>query len=402
MDDLPLSLRQLRIVFGVSMTRHAGNAASMLHMSQPALSRGLAQAEAQLGVKLFQRGWSGAEPTALGQIVVAQCDRILSALERFERDLPGRANGPLRLPARLHWRHLQAISAAVHNGSAKSAARDMAISQPAVSKLISEATAILGDPLFRRLPHGLAPTGLAHDVTALWNRLREDLTALPSLLAQAATSGLYGRVAVGMLPFSDQDLVLRSFGSLSNDHPNLRLVAVSASYPMLIDSLLRHEIDLVMGILRNPAPSDRVQETRLYSEHFTLVTARDHPCHDRPPTMADLAKLQWMVAPHGTPTRQYFDRLFMTVDTPPPAQTFEIMSFTNAELMVANSRSVGLMNYSEYALGRLSGELRQIDFELPDAEVPVGVTMRKNGTVPPPVAAFLEKLRGEVSARGLG
>ena len=63
-------------------------------MSQPAFSRTLNSAEGQLGVALFQRGWSGSEPTALGEIVIDQCRRITAEFETLERGVLGH-DGPL-------------------------------------------------------------------------------------------------------------------------------------------------------------------------------------------------------------------------------------------------------------------------------------------------------------------
>jgi len=68
-----LELRQLRyftaIVDAGSLTR----AASALYIAQPALSQQLATLEADLGVKLLNRGAKGAKPTAAGLSAVSTC-----------------------------------------------------------------------------------------------------------------------------------------------------------------------------------------------------------------------------------------------------------------------------------------------------------------------------------------
>ena len=395
-----LSLKQVRAIHALSEAGHIGHAAEGLNISQSAMSRSVQAAEELLGATLFQRGRSGAEPTSFGEILFIQCGNVLALLEQFERRELGNRDGHLRLPVRLRWSHLEAVASVIRTGSARAAGKDLGISQPAVSRSLSEITEIAGANLFTRRSHGLEPEPLAHGIAALWGNVWRELSAIPSLMERAAI-GLVGRVAVGMLPFSDQDLVVRAFGLLTRSHPNLRLVAVPGSYHALTDALLRREIDVIMGLLRQPAPSTQLVERPLYSERFTLIARQDHPCHDLNATLNELSQFQWMVAPLGTPTRRFFERLFFASGTRPPAQTFEILSFANAEEMMANSQSIGLMNYSLPALERLRPDLRPVDFQLDDAIRPIGITMRKDEPVSPQVERFLEVLRTQIDARGL-
>jgi DNA-binding transcriptional LysR family regulator len=61
------------------------------------------------------------------------------------------------------------------------AARSLGLSQPAVSHALARLRAALGDPLFVRVPRGIAPTRRAHElaprVTALLHAVRDDVLA---------------------------------------------------------------------------------------------------------------------------------------------------------------------------------------------------------------------------------
>lgn len=75
------TLRQLQYVVAVAETGRFGDAATRMNVSQPSLSAQIADAEAQLGVQLFERGRNGAITTPLGKDFVRRARAILSHME---------------------------------------------------------------------------------------------------------------------------------------------------------------------------------------------------------------------------------------------------------------------------------------------------------------------------------
>ena len=65
-----LKLRQLEILLAVADTGSMAKAATRLAITQPAISRALADAEHTLGVPLFDRGRHGVEPTRYGRALL--------------------------------------------------------------------------------------------------------------------------------------------------------------------------------------------------------------------------------------------------------------------------------------------------------------------------------------------
>lgn len=389
-----LTAREMRVIRAIAEHRRLAAAAEVLAASQSSLSRALAEAEARLGVTLFQRGWTGSEPTAPGDVVVDQCQRILGDIEAVERDaLSPRAP---RLAALVQWRHLSALAAVVATGSATAAAARLGIRQPAVSQSLRELAAYVDAPLFTRRSAGLEPLPPAFALAALWQRIEDELTALPAQLIEAE-AGLSGRVAVGLMPFSGQSKVMAAFGDLTRVHPNLRLIGVPGNYTALCEALRRREIDVIVGLLRSPAPYPGFTETPLYDERFTLVARHDHPVHLGPVTIETLAAQRWIVAPHGTPVRRYFETVFRRLGAVPPAQSYEIWSFADAEQMIADSDSVALLSYSDRTLALLRPDLRPVAFDLPDSGIAVGLTRIGDQPPSPAVAAFAQALTARLA-----
>lgn len=93
----PITLRQLQYIAAVAEHRNFRKAASTCHVSQPSLSAQVAQAEAVLGVRLFERSQRGVVVTPAGKAVADQArglcagvDTLLDAARQFSDPLAGR------------------------------------------------------------------------------------------------------------------------------------------------------------------------------------------------------------------------------------------------------------------------------------------------------------------------
>ncbi|PTL81656.1 LysR family transcriptional regulator [Vitiosangium sp. GDMCC 1.1324] len=90
MDDIApppsprLDVRDLRVVLALASAGTTAQAASVLHLTQPAVSRALLAAEDKLGTRLFDRTPRGLVPTAAGQRLVTGATRLLVELGDLE------------------------------------------------------------------------------------------------------------------------------------------------------------------------------------------------------------------------------------------------------------------------------------------------------------------------------
>jgi DNA-binding transcriptional LysR family regulator len=88
------------IGYAIALAREGNfaKAADSLGLSQPSLSRNIAALEAQLGVKLFDRGPKGVVPTAYGQLLLERGEALIQTEESLLREiqlLGGIENGRL-------------------------------------------------------------------------------------------------------------------------------------------------------------------------------------------------------------------------------------------------------------------------------------------------------------------
>lgn len=76
-----ISLRQLRAFLAVARQQHFRRAAESLHLSQPAVSRNIADLESELGIRLFDRTTREVIPTDAGRYLESAIGRVLDELE---------------------------------------------------------------------------------------------------------------------------------------------------------------------------------------------------------------------------------------------------------------------------------------------------------------------------------
>jgi DNA-binding transcriptional LysR family regulator len=101
MNDL--APQELRVLVAVERERSFTAAATALGMTQSAVSHAVRACERKLGAVLFERGRTGATPTAAGTRVVAQARQVLRLLEVMRVEAreaePDRVAGPVRIAA---------------------------------------------------------------------------------------------------------------------------------------------------------------------------------------------------------------------------------------------------------------------------------------------------------------
>lgn len=88
-----LKLRHLQLVVALDQFRHLGRTAEFLSVSQPAVSKMLAEVESMLGLVLFDRSSRGSMPTAAGAAIVRFARSVLAEYERTRDEIAAEESG---------------------------------------------------------------------------------------------------------------------------------------------------------------------------------------------------------------------------------------------------------------------------------------------------------------------
>ena len=88
-----LKLKHLQLLVALDEFRHLGKAAEFLSVTQPAVSKTLAEIERLVGFPLFERSTRGSVPTAYGESLIRFARSVLAGYERTRDEIAAVASG---------------------------------------------------------------------------------------------------------------------------------------------------------------------------------------------------------------------------------------------------------------------------------------------------------------------
>jgi DNA-binding transcriptional LysR family regulator len=155
------------------------------------------------------------------------------------------------------------------------AARELNITQPALTKSIQQLEEELGVQLFSRSVHGVAPTMFGEALLVHARLVDSELKNAAREIA-ILKGAIKGEVTVGATPSVTTDLLPRAFVRLQEDRPSIRLNIVEGLMETLLPALRRGELDLVIGGWVRENHADLASE-KLMSDRIMVFASEDHP-----------------------------------------------------------------------------------------------------------------------------
>jgi DNA-binding transcriptional LysR family regulator len=161
--------------------------------------------------------------------------------------------GHLRAPARLNLRQLEAFAAVVTAGSVTGAARLLNVSQPGVSRLLTDLERAAGFRLFQRERGRLVITP---EGTALHEEIARTLQGIGQIerAASEIRAMRRGHLRIAVMPAFTFDLVPPALAAFMARHPELRLTFEARNSRTILDAVAGQRVDLGVTQLRTPQP----------------------------------------------------------------------------------------------------------------------------------------------------
>lgn len=168
---------------------------------------------------------------------------------------------------------LQAFVEVAKRGSVTKAARELAVTQPSLTRRLASLESTLGAPLFVRTRTGLVPTEagdrfLDHAVRALAS-IEAGREAIAELEGE-----LRGTVSVGAVPTVGAYLLPDVLARFCREHPAVRLRLREDLHTELEDSVAKGEIDL--ALLNMPLRGANLIVRKLWTEDYVLAVHESH------------------------------------------------------------------------------------------------------------------------------
>jgi LysR family transcriptional regulator, regulator of abg operon len=187
---------------------------------------------------------------------------------------------------------LQAFVAAAHHRSLRAAARDLGLTQPAITHSIRELESTLNAELMVRSVRGIELTacGLAllPRAEALLGDMRRTVEAVEQVKGELA-----GKVSVGTMPSIALTVLPRALSAFRAAMPLVNLHLVETTVPEALTQLRNGTLDIAAMHQVQALDGDLVQ-TPLFSSEFVVVMREQHPlAHAK--SLSELLNAEWIV-----------------------------------------------------------------------------------------------------------
>jgi molybdate transport repressor ModE-like protein len=298
----------------------------------------------------------------------------------------------------LKTRHLQIFLAVAKAGSMQHAARDVGLTQPAISKLIGELEKVFGAPLLDRSKRGVTPTECGR---ALMDRAQLMLNDLESAKGEilAIARGAIGHVRIGVLPVAETPILSRTLLALRKSAPSLAVQVEDGTHSALLGSLRRGEIDCMISRLDVGAGDQDLHIEKLVEMPISVVASPSHPlAHAKQVSWPDLARYSWIMPRSGTPIRAVIDQQFIHAGTVPPVPTLESTSIRLNQAVLAGTDMIAIMIYDAASAYARSGQLAILPVKFLSRPPYIGVITR-SPQLSHALDTFLAVLRAQCKTR---
>lgn len=296
----------------------------------------------------------------------------------------------------LKIRHLHLLVELADRRSINETATAMNVTQPAVSKMLSEIEEGVSLPLFERAGRQLIPTVYGQ---CLIRRAREILASVHFVSEElrSLTGGMVGKVAIGMMSVAAPVLIPQMVGLLKQSWPGINLSLREGSMEEHLSDLRVGKLDLVVGRLLKEFSADDLHEEVLLDDPVVLVAASSHPLAYREKIeWHELNGLPWILPPEGAPMRLRLESLLATHNVAAPNNVVESISLlANLPLLQAYP-VLGLYPQSLARQHVATGLLRVLPLSLGEVLTPVGMVWLSNRTLSPALKTVQEAMRSAV------
>jgi len=300
-----------------------------------------------------------------------------------------------RLGRRLRVRDLYILSTVVKSGGMGKAARQLAMTQPAVSAAIANLEHILGVRLLDRSPRGIEPTIYAQAMlkrsTAVFDELRQsvrDIRFLADSTTGELTIGYPESIATTILP----TIIERFSEKFPRVVLNVDIVpAGSFNFPGLRDRTYDVVLARVPMPLSDEIRADDLNVEVLFDDPLAVVAGvHSRWAHRRKIDLGELVDEPWIMYPRNTWAYARVAEAFKSRGLEVPKAGLVTFSMDLRARFVASGHFITVAAKTLMRVGSHGSMLKILPVDFPSRPWLVAILTLKNRTLSPVVERFIE------------
>ena len=255
---------------------------------------------------------------------------------------------------KLRLRHFELLGFLSTEGTVRGAARKMALTQPAVSKMLREIEDCYGGSLFERSAAGVRPNQLGLHLTRHAITLLNEMRAVSDEIS-AIAGGASSVIRVGTVSVIPRVPV--AIAGLRAQMPKVRVMVVEGKLPDLVKQMLDGELDCIVGalppeLLAHPDAFLLKVEALADDKLCVMVSTAHRLAKKRGKvnglTWADLDGFEWVLPPSASLLRRAVVDAFLGAGLVPPKPTVELLSpLSMGDLLALDKNLIGVMRYEQ-------------------------------------------------------
>ncbi|HEY9550459.1 MAG TPA: LysR family transcriptional regulator [Kiloniellaceae bacterium] len=209
---------------------------------------------------------------------------------------------------------MEAFNAVMEAGSVSAAARCLGVSQPAVSRLLKQFEDDLGFPLFHRAKGKLTPTPEAHRLSVDVGNALDGIDRVRRSAEDVRRHGA-GQLRLGVTPMLYEAVLHRLLQGFLREHPQLVLTMETGLTEMMVDWLLRDQVELAFASMLENHPG--IDAIPLIETHSVVLMPAGHPLAAKGSVgVEDLAGLPLITMTRRYPSRHRIEQMFRRAGVP--------------------------------------------------------------------------------------
>ena len=296
-----------------------------------------------------------------------------------------------RIRRRLKLRDLDTLLAVAQCGSMAKAANQLALSQPAVSKAISDLEITVGVPLFDRTAQGVEPNrygkALLKWTAAIFDDVRQGVSELRFLADPTA-----GELRIGAPPPIIGGFLPAVLARLSRLHPRLTFhVTETITVEDQQRQIRERNVDVIVGRAAPSLADEYLSVEILFAEPWSIVAGIQNPLtRRRKLKLADISNEPWSLPPMDLPLGSFIKTAFHEAGLDSPRAVVSCRSIEMHHALVTQGSFLALFPQSLLSFSTFRHSVKALPLKLPIAPPPVAIIALKNRTNNPVTQLFVQ------------
>lgn len=220
------------------------------------------------------------------------------------------------------------------------AAKQLHISQPALTRRLQKLEEIIGAPLFERTTRAVHITSIGREFLASIRPVVLDAEQTIERI-QGYFSERVGQLKISCIPTVSMLLFPAVLDSFRNQYPHVKISVLDGNMTDIIENISRHKADIGIGLMLHQQPE--LSFTPLIQEQMLAIMHRNHPLANEPELTAQHLQTYPLVSNPSASGNRYIVQMHLQAHGIKPNWFHEAQSFSGVLSLISGSDALSIL-----------------------------------------------------------